>query len=167
MLSANRPRIGTIGNHQIQSSLIGCSIFCLNQMLSLRIISYDKLLSNKTGDFRAFCRKFFCRPLSLSPPASCKTFLLILYLSQILQPHTACLCCPGPLSRNTWTPAASCAVRQALRLFRAGFLRHPSALLNSNTIYYIRRQDMILPCSNITKSFGTDSVLEQVSFHIG
>lgn len=38
MLSANRPRIGTIGNHQIQSSLIGCSIFCLNQMLSLRIV---------------------------------------------------------------------------------------------------------------------------------
>ena len=27
MLSANRPRIGTIGNHQIQSSFIGCSIF--------------------------------------------------------------------------------------------------------------------------------------------
>ena len=25
---------------------------------------------------------------------------------------------------------------------------------------------MILSCSNITKSFGTDSVLEQVSFHI-
>ena len=59
MLSANRPRIGTIGNHQIQSSLIGCSIFCLNQMLSLRIISHAISLCKHLFDCLAV--KFSCR----------------------------------------------------------------------------------------------------------